>query len=449
MQLKKSIFNIEVEKDDEGNVLLFNTLNTSLGLLDKETNENLYEKLNEIENYDLLNQSSLESLQSMLNNGFVIPIDIYEQGIVTINQQRDKYSNDMLTLTIAPTLACNMNCIYCYEEKNNAHLSNNVVESIINYVNNNIGGKKVLNIIWFGGEPLLELKSIIKLSETFIKICEQHEVVYKAMIITNGLLLSRDIAMILKDSCKIERVQITLDGPADIHNSRRKTFNPNINGFEVIENNINNTFDLLNIVIRINADKDNINYLKDFVRYLLGRNKNNWEDKVSVYCYPVFSETKACSNVKGACLSNFEFGDFYAQMLKSLFDTKEFENALAFYPMSKNISCYALNINSLVIGPNGELYKCDQVVGLSDHVIGNISTGININKEFVDWMTLELPSECTECKYVPLCQGGCAHKRMMNGNRPNCEHTIKIVPEVLKAVKNKYYEFEKETINIR
>lgn len=66
------------------------------------------------------------------------------------------------------------------------------------------------------------------------------------------VIFSRGVAEDLK-LLDIKSVQITIDGPPEIHNKRRKVINGE-DSFDVILRNIRNIYDLLDITIRINVD---------------------------------------------------------------------------------------------------------------------------------------------------------------------------------------------------
>ena len=80
---------------------------------------------------------------------------------------------------------------------------------------------KVLNIAWYGGEPLMYKEAIYNISEKLINICDTHKVSYHAEIITNGVLLDIETAKKLSKDCRVSRAQVTVDGLGDYHNKKR------------------------------------------------------------------------------------------------------------------------------------------------------------------------------------------------------------------------------------
>ena len=93
-----------------------------------------------------------------------------------------------------------------------------------------------LVITWYGGEPLLAIEPIEELTYKFKEICKQFNIEYSASIITNGYLLTESVCDMLLE-LDITDAQITLDGNAKIHNSRRPLANGG-NTYDTIINNL-------------------------------------------------------------------------------------------------------------------------------------------------------------------------------------------------------------------
>ena len=82
--------------------------------------------------------------------------------------------------------------------------------------------------------------------QELIELCEEKEITYSAGIITNGYLLTKENAERLKE-CQVGRVQITLDGPKEIHDVRRPLVNGN-GTYDIIMKNIMDVKEVLQLV---------------------------------------------------------------------------------------------------------------------------------------------------------------------------------------------------------
>ena len=84
---------------------------------------------------------------------------------------------------------------YCYEKFENIKMSRETEIAIVEFTEKLLSEStfKSLHVSWFGGEPLLGLKTIKNLSKKFISICFQNGLDYSASITTNGYLLMNEL----------------------------------------------------------------------------------------------------------------------------------------------------------------------------------------------------------------------------------------------------------------
>lgn len=135
-----------------------------------------------------------------------------------------RYDMSSIGFTIAPTMDCNMCCPYCYEQKCDSYMSEETQNAVVDFIKVHLDAfpnAKVLNIAWYGGEPLMYKEAIYNISEKLINICDTHKVSYHAEIITNGVLLDIETAKKLSKDCRVSRAQVTVDGLGDYHNKKR------------------------------------------------------------------------------------------------------------------------------------------------------------------------------------------------------------------------------------
>ena len=112
-----------------------------------------------------------------------------------------------LTLTIAPTTACNFKCVYCYESgitPLSAKAQTNLLEDTISFVKL-FKNTKYLRVTWYGGEPLLQFEYIEKMSHRLLEMFDN----YNARMITNAYLLDKAKSQKLKE-LKISTIQVMM-----------------------------------------------------------------------------------------------------------------------------------------------------------------------------------------------------------------------------------------------
>ncbi len=254
--MKISLFNIE--KDVDEGKLIYNTISSGILFLDSEKAEE-YEYL---KNLDFINQDDSDLKRELRKGHMIIDDYLDEIELIKYVSNSARYDKDYLGLTIATTQACNFVCPYCYEKgiefKN---MSDETANNIVDFIKNNIKNDSYLDITWYGGEPLLGIGVIEKISEEILKYINIDK--YNASIVTNGYLLTREYAEKL-NKYKVRTAQITLDGPPKIHDARRKLASGEGTFNKIIEN-IKNTCDLIDITIRVNIDKTNKDYIEELV----------------------------------------------------------------------------------------------------------------------------------------------------------------------------------------
>lgn len=179
-----------------------------------------------------------------------------------------RYSRTHLGLVIAPTLGCNFNCEYCFEDTQDdiTKMSEEIQEKVVEFVKSNSKNIDCIDVTWYGGKPTLCMDIIENLSKRFIEICDEKNINYEAGIITNGYLISQKASDMFK-KYKINQVQITVDGLEKEHNRRRplkggKTFEEIVKGLHILNKN------KININLRVNIDRNNYQSFKEVVAFI-------------------------------------------------------------------------------------------------------------------------------------------------------------------------------------
>ncbi len=327
---------------------------------------------------------------------------------ITSSFEMMRRASQSMNLTIAPTMDCNFSCHYCFETKKKGAMDSKIVENIINYVNNMEQIKEVF-VTWFGGEPLLQPEIINQIS---VGIANSDKYKYSAQIITNGYYLTAtNLKMLLKN--KVKHVQISLDGIFEEHNKTRFS-KTDKDSFSKIIKNIDyfhmSDFDLI-LALRINLDSKNLHTYEKIHDYFTNKYKN--DNRISFA--PAFIQDTTKKNNK-TTINDFE------EKLHFWKNTSKFDSSknCFFYPDNKVNECSVRNYNSWAIDSEGLVYKCWEIIGNEEYAVGTIGEkGININNEVLLRRYLfganHLESNrCRDCFSLPVCNGGCPHKRIEN-----------------------------------
>ena len=312
-------------------------------------------------------------------------------------------------------------------------MESKTIEKMKEYIKNLKDKYKYIHITWYGGEPFLAFDIVKELMEEVYKNFERKYVSSSA--VSNGYLLSEEIALEMKN-LNISHLQVTIDGPPEIHNTRRRLPSGN-DTFFVILNNLKKALDVypeLQISVRINVDKTNIGQIDEIEQYLKEYELLN---TLSVYIAPVTNINGTCSD--GTC---FNVKEFALEEINFMRNNHEKGLALIGVP-SKNVGmCGAVSLNSWVIDARGDFYKCwDDVGNISEKVGSIFQEEFEINPTLLDWLSysIENDEECIKCPYLPICMGGCPNYRIKNRGK-NC-HSIK---ENANQIVRMIYEISKQ-----
>lgn len=415
--MKESKYNIYDMKDlYEGYV--FNTLSQAYAKIDKKYFLLLRKITSSDEiNYNCLNDDEQVLYDNMVKNKFVVEDTEDELKLYLRRRAYQVNNNKSLKMVIAPTLQCNFGCPYCYEKNSNIYMDKNTINEILSYIENTFKKNIIERLIisWYGGEPLLGLSIIEILSKQIIDLCHKYKINFYANIISNGYLINEKVAQKLHD-LKIYGAQITIDGTKDIHNKRRfLKNNTTVDTYSKIISGINHLLDNnIKVSIRINVDKNNKSMVEETLITLVNKIKNL--ENTNIYVAHVFDEDDS-----SYCLSKEEFSEIEikAAKLLSKLGLKHMRQKL--YPKCKYNFCSATIKNNIVISPTGEIFKCWNDICTNKYSIGKISDHNFSLSEENEWLNYKLPNRCLNCKYLPLCSGGCPRSPIHFGSKNQCE----------------------------
>lgn len=313
-------------------------------------------------------------------------------------------------LTICPTMGCNFDCPYCFENHKAGKMSPEVQDDVVALAERmlDVAPKKQLSVSWFGGEPLLAPDVIENLSGRLMALCEKKAAEYSAGIITNGYLLTQDIADML-DRNKVKTAQITLDGIGDAHDKTRHLAGGGAT-FKRITENLRQVKLGFQVSIRHNIHAGNAGEaeeLKSFVKALATESGNR------ITYYPAIVNSNAASDERGGVdlLCGSDASDVGIRV-----EAKKFAHG-------RGIFCMAHNLLGVGIDEKGNLHKCWEDVDKPEHSFGTagrwdpknpINTADRPDNliSFINTALPNMDEECSNCVWLPACAGGCPNRRL-------------------------------------
>lgn len=385
--MKKSKFVIEIENYPmEGCNLWFSTATGKMTIVSDETKDALD---HETEN---------EKTKKLEKMRFIVPDDFDEKKWAKHIYNMTNYADETLGLTITPTMKCNFKCTYCCEcdDMKINDMPMETAEGIIQWVRKlvEVHRYKRIEVQYFGGEPTLKRDVFTYLAKNMKELSQEFGFFLKSYVVTNGYFEKELIDNML--DWGIKNIQFTIDGLSKSQNQRK----PLASGgetFDVVYNNflycarMAERFEEINL--RVNIDESNI----DDIIPLIDKVKGDLGD-VSLITIDL-NET----NWRGRKDSE------YTEIRKFIVETNKYAIDLGFkydFHQGHFDSCNYSKINNIVIGADGNVYKCLMMVNEDAFKVSNIKDYYN-SLEMIEFTGYEVDESCFECKYCPICFGGC------------------------------------------
>ncbi|MBQ4404740.1 MAG: radical SAM protein [Selenomonadaceae bacterium] len=415
--MKLSRYNFLRQYDDA--TIFFNATTCALAVVD----ENFLRVFDDVKNnsYDEKNYDA-QLIADMKSSGCLIEDDVDELERLEFYRNLAKYDVTNFGLTIAPTLDCNFRCKYCFETHPKGKMTSETQAALVKFVESRLERAKNFSVTWYGGEPLLAKEIVYSLSKKFLELCEKFSVEYDAFIVTNASLLD-DADVELFKRYKINGAQITIDGPKEIHDSRRRS----VSGKSTFDKLIDRANLLLNnglsVIVRINIDKENIAHVDELLDTLAERIDKREELKIDFGQVSPF--TDICKSIEGDCYDHEQFADIMIPLYEKALAHGFEMNKMAVYPSPRVNFCCADYANSFVVDSHGEIYRCWNHVQDLASSCGNVNDGDEITLEknylsWIQWNPIKHP-KCRECFCLPICIGGCPHlARTSDDGQPVC-----------------------------
>jgi uncharacterized protein len=405
--LKPSRFNLFIPYVEEGQFLLYNTLTGSVFVV----NEKAKKALENFKHNLSLDEAIFNKLQK---EGILVSDAVDELAMFKVHRDRVKYGGNKLSLAILTTYNCNLKCIYCcsrllWSARNqkvpNTSMNDEVIELVLAFIMKTVAEKNYSEIVidFVGlGEPLSRPEIIIRILKGLSPFVSKKNIALKINILSNGTLMSKSMLRILRNYNV--RMQITLDGPENIHNARRMYKNGKGTYSNIIEN-----LKLLKVVgikfaIRVNVDNTTFEYIDDLLEAL----KTELGEGLFIRFSPLLPGKDRNCGWSKYC--------FDAEGIAKISDLWERAHQKGFYvllgPLINFLSCKAMSDHCYVVDPVGDVYKCEGFGGNKEFRIGTLNKDGIIDElafPYFKWMSLDPLDidECRNCLLLPTCGGEC------------------------------------------
>lgn len=304
--------------------------------------------------------------------------------------------------TVVLTLDCNLACPYCFEDhfRGNHALNEETARLLVAYVKREqVGRGRDVELRFYGGEPLMAVPRLKEIAGPLRDAAAVAGTKFSCSLVTNATLLTRTVVEELLPF-GLKSAQITLDGPAEIHNSQRP-FVSGLGSFAMIVANLRSVYDLITIKPGGNFTRDNFHEFPAMLDALLEAGLDP-KRLGSVQFAPIHPKSGGHDPHSAACV----FGSEAWLVEANLFLRGEIIRRGFSVEKPHMGVCMIELANNLVVGYDGSLYKCPPLMGWPEFAIGTLADGISDYRQSHN-LDVWKNDECLECAYLPLCFGGC------------------------------------------
>ena len=354
----------------------------------------------------------LEDIEALENAGKLFSVDEYEG--LACNYKNNSKVIKALCLHVAHT--CNLNCSYCFASQgkyqgDRALMSFEVGKRAFDFLIENSGTRRNLEVDFFGGEPLMNWDVVKQLVAYARSVEKQHNKNFRFTLTTNGILIDDEIIDFLNK--EMSNVVLSLDGRKEVNDHFRRDYAGNGSYDKIVPKfqKLVKAREGKNYYVRGTFTHNNVDFTNDLFHMAdLGFTELSMEPVV-------------CPPDDPYALTDEDMPKIFEQyeiLAKEMLKRKKEGRPFTFYHYMldlKNGPCIYKRITGcgsgteyMAVTPWGELFPCHQFVGDPKYSLGNIFDGVTnteIQDEFRSCNAYARP-ECKDCWARLYCSGGCA-----------------------------------------
>ena len=319
-----------------------------------------------------------------------------------------------LCLHVAHT--CNLNCSYCFASQGKYHgdravMSFEVGKQALDFLMANSGGRRNLEVDFFGGEPLMNfdvVKQLVAYAREKEKAAGKN---FRFTLTTNGVLIDDDVIDFANR--EMSNVVLSLDGRKEVHDRYRVDRNGKGSWEQIVPK-----FQKLvqargnkNYYMRGTFTHANPDFLKDI------------EEMLRLGFTELSMEPVVCPESDPSALTKEDLPivlEQYEKLAELMLERHKEGRPFTFYHymidlkggpcIYKRISGCGSGTEYMAVTPWGDLYPCHQFVGDEKFKLGDIWKGVDnkaVQDDFASCNVYARP-ECKDCWARLYCSGGCA-----------------------------------------
>jgi len=357
-------------------------------------------------------EESIDDIKQLMDAEQLFTEDIYKDFVMDFKKRPTVVK--ALCLHIAHD--CNLACKYCFAEEGEYHgrralMSFDVGKKALDFLIENSGSRRNLEVDFFGGEPLMNWEVVKQLVEYGRSKEKEYDKKFRFTLTTNGVLLNDEILEFVNK--EMANVVLSIDGREQVHNNMRP-FRNGKGSYDLIVPKFIKTAESrnqTNYYVRGTFTHYNLDFAKDVLHLAdLGFKQISVE--------PVVAPPQEDYAIQESDIPRLiEEYDYLAKEMLERHKRGEDFNFFHFMIDLEGGPCVAKRLSGcgsgteyLAVTPWGDFYPCHQFVGNEEFLLGNVDDGIvntNVRDEF-KLCNVYAKDKCRNCFARFYCSGGCA-----------------------------------------
>lgn len=355
----------------------------------------------------------IDDITALKEDGQLFTPDTFENMAGTF---KERSGNVIKALCLHVAHTCNLNCSYCFASQGKYHgeralMSFEVGKRAIDFLIENSGERRNLEVDFFGGEPLMNWDVVKQIVEYARSVEKKYGKNFRFTLTTNGVLIDDDV--IDFSNREMSNVVLSLDGRKEIHDATRVDYAGNGSYDRIVPK-----FQKLvasrggkNYYMRGTFTHRNPDFTNDVFHMAdLGFTELSMEPVVCAPDDPMALTPEDIETVK----------EQYEILAKEMLKREKEDRGFTFYHymidltagpcIYKRISGCGSGTEYMAVTPWGDLYPCHQFVGEEAYKLGDIWQGVTngaLRDDFRCCNAYARP-ECKDCWAKLYCSGGCA-----------------------------------------
>ncbi|MEO5729437.1 MAG: radical SAM protein [Byssovorax sp.] len=347
----------------------------------------------------------------------VVAGELAEQGFLVADRAHDdrrlrehlarvaRGEPGVMTITLMPTLACNLACSYCFQKGSPAYntMTRETEEQAIEFILRKVdqAGSRLLRLEYFGGEPLARKDVVLRTAEILSRSMAARGGSFSWHIITNGVSLDRPFVEAM-GRFGAGGVKVTLDGDRETHDQTR-VYRSGKGTFDVIFDN------LVAVAGHVRLEVGG-NFLPgqeaSYTRLVQRLEDAGILSKLDAIKFKPVQATAAneLGSCAGACGSPKEESDTLIALDRLIRKKRPDVAPSGMLDAFAAGPCELHWDTSYIIDPDGLVYKCPAVAGRPEVAVGTVRDNALKGAVLLELRPWE---QCGDCAYLPVCVGGC------------------------------------------